>query len=189
MSFLFGHLYETPCKFTHDQAMFRKKGRGTGGASVSEFKLPGHHKEQPAGSDANYEREARSSSPDGSFQHRPDAKTPHAPSRGPSELAHDHDKNHPTKKRRRSDDPSESEHAMPSIQAERSAANIFARSSASLQLSSAAPYGDSPPLSSYEHSEAWKQQAFDAARGAGSSDWNDITLVSVSGHQEREQEL
>ena len=187
MSFLFGHLYETPCKFTHDQAMFRKKGGETGGASVSESKLPGDQKEQPAGSDANYEREARSSSPDESFQDRPDAKTPQTPSRRPSELAHDH--GHPPKKRRRSGDPSESEHAVPSIQAERSAANIAARSSTGLQVSSAAPHGDSPPLSSYEHSEAWKQQAFDAARGTGSSDWNDITLVSVSGHQEREQEL
>lgn len=190
MSFLFGHLYETPCKFTHDLAMFRKKGGEVRNPSGSESKLPEDDTEQPAGTDSNYEREAHSSTSDVSFQHRPNATKSHARSRGQTGLAYNHDiapvvavADHATKKRRRSDDLLESENAVPSIQAECNTADISGRPSTSLRVSSAAP------LSSYEYSEAWKQQAFEAARGTGSSNWNDITLVSVSGHQEREEEL
>jgi len=44
-------------------------------------------------------------------------------------------------------------------------------------------------ISPQDYSEAWKREAFEAALGNNPSDWNDITLVSVSGHQEREEEL
>ena len=177
MSFLFGHLYNAPCKFTHDQAMFRKKGGNTRILSGSESKLPGDNKDQSMGTDANHEPEARPSSSDVSLQHRPNAKAFHKRSWDHAELGCDHhtasvllEPERNAKKRHRSEDPPESESVVPSVQAERSAT-------------------DPPPLSSYEYSEAWKQQAFEAAKGTGPSNWNDITLVSVSGHQEREQEL
>ena len=191
MSFLFGHLYETPCKFTHDQAMFRKEGGDVSNLSGSESKLPGDNREQIAGTDANHEREARSSSSDVSLQHRSNAATSHARSRDQTRLAYERDSphaistpDHITKKRRRSDRPSESEYAVPSDQAKRNTANTPA-----LKMSSTTSNIDPPTLSPYECSEAWKQQAFEAARGTGSSNWNDITLVSVSGHQECEKEL
>lgn len=192
MSFLFGHLYDAPCKFTHDQAMFRKKGVDTRIVSEPESKPPQDPTEQPAGTDADYyERGARASSSDASFQHRPNATASRTHLRGPSELARDHDAapvgsdtDHPTKKRLRSDGPSKSEHAVPSDPAERKTAITPAP-----KMSSTTSNVDSGPLSSYEYSEAWKQQAFEAAQGTGSTDWNDITLVSVFGHQEHEEEL
>lgn len=187
MSFLFGHLYDAPCKFTHDQAMFRKKGGDAGVVSGSEHELSG---DQSAEKVVSHERGAFTSSPDVPLHDRPNAETSHTRLKNHTELARNHDaapvSSNPdniTKKRRRSDDPSKSEHAGSTAQTERSAANVSARSSAGLEVTSAAP------LSTYEYSEAWKQQAFEAAQGTGPSNWNDITLVSISGHQEREEEL
>ncbi|GAB7329712.1 hypothetical protein MBLNU13_g01444t1 [Cladosporium sp. NU13] len=193
MSFLFGHLYDAPCKFTHDQAMFREKGGDAGVAQGPGSVVAENHREQAVEKMVNHEREARSSSPDFSLHSLPNAKTPHIRLQDPKTLAHDHDAapvisntDHPTRNRRRSDGPSDSHRAMPSVHAERSATDVSSRSlSAGLRV-----HAESPPLSSYEYSEAWKQQAFEAAQNTGSSDWNDITLVSVSGyHQEREEEL
>lgn len=187
MSFLFGHLYDSPCKFTHDQTMFGKKGGDAGIVPESRPRTPdNNHAEPSVGKD-----EAKgSSSSNLSLQTPANAKTPHIRLQGHNEPAHKHDAapvvphpDHITKKRRRSDNISESERETPPVQAERNTANISDRPSSGLQTSSTAP------LSSYEYSEAWKQQAFEAAQGVGSNNWNDITLVSVSGHQEREQEL
>ena len=44
-------------------------------------------------------------------------------------------------------------------------------------------------ISPEDYSEAWKREAFEAALGTNPSDWNDINLVSVSGHTQREEEL
>jgi hypothetical protein len=186
MSFLFGHLYDSPCKFTHDQAMFGKKGGDAGVVPESRPRTPDDHAGPSTGKDVNREQEMRSFPTVVSLQHLPNT----ARSRDIAGLVQGHDKapsvsntDHITKKRRRSDDTLDSEHEVPSVQAGRNTANATARSLTDLQTLSAAP------LSSYEYSEAWKQQAFEAAQGVGSSNWIDITLVSVSGHQEREQEL
>ena len=191
MSFLFGHLYDSPCKFAHDQAMFSKKGSIAEVVSESRPRTPDNHAEPSAGSDLNRGQGTQPSLPaDVSLQHLSNIKVSHKSSRDLPGLAQDHDKapaiprTEPTiKKRRRSDDLSKSEQAMSPVRAERNIVNVSANSYTGRQVLSTAP------LSSYEYSEAWKQQAFEAAQGTGSSNWNDITLVSVSGHQEREQEL
>jgi hypothetical protein len=191
MSFLFGHLYDSPCKFTHDQAMFRKKGGDAGIVPESRPRTLDNNIAEPSvGRDVDREQEPRSFPADVSLQHLPNTKASYRRSHDLPALAQEHDKapvvsdtGDTTRKRRRPDTPSENRQAVPSVQAERNTANISDSSSTSLQIPSAAP------LSSYEYSEAWKQQAFEAAQGTGSSNWNDITLVSVSGHQEREKEL
>jgi len=190
MSFLFGHLYETPCKFTHDQAMFHKMGGKVGVVPESRPETPDNHTVPSAEKRVIDEREARSSSSNLSLHHRSNAMISHTRLRDHTELAHEHDaapavsnQDHTNKKRRRSDDVSESEHEAPLVRAECIGASTSTHPSTGLQVSSAAP------LSSYEYSEAWKQQAFEAAQGIGSSNWNDIALVSVSGHQIHEEEL
>lgn len=190
MSFLFGHLYEGPCKFTHDQAMFHRKGGDARVVSGSEPKMPEDSTEQSVEKYANHERGAFLSSSDVSMHNRSNAETTHIRLQDRTELAHGQSiapmissTDHATRKRRRSVDLSKSEHAVPPVRSERNAANTSNHPSAGMQALPAAP------LSSYEYSEAWKQQAFEAAQGTGSSDWNDITLTSVSGHQEREEEL
>jgi hypothetical protein len=190
MSFLFGHLYETPCKFTHDQAMFRKMGGDVRVVPESRPDTQDNRTEPSVGKNGRHEREACPSSSNLSLQHRSNATISHTRSRDQTGPVYDRETApivsnpyHATKKQRRSDDGSKSDHETLSLRAERNAVNISNRPSAGLQVSSAAP------LSSHEYSEAWKQQAFEAATGTGSSNWNDITLVSVSGHQEREEEL
>lgn len=190
MSFLFGHLYEGPCKFTHDQAMFHRKGVDAGTVSGLESKMPEHSTEQFAEKYANHERGTLLSSSDVSMHNRSNLETTHTRLQDRTELAHGQSiapmissTDHATRKQRRSVDLSKSEHAVPPVRSERNVANTSNNSSAGMQALLVAP------LSSYEYSEAWKQQAFEAAQGTGSSNWNDITLVSVSGHQDREKEL
>jgi hypothetical protein len=137
-----------------------------------------------------------SSSSNLSLQNPANAKTSHIRLRNHTELVHKHDAapavpnpDHTTRKRRRSDESTDIRHAVSSIQADHNAVDLSARPPTGIQVPSAAPHANLLSLSSYEYSEAWKQQAFEAARGTGSSNWNDITLVSVSGHQEREEEL
>jgi hypothetical protein len=104
MSFLFGHLYDAPCKFTHDQAVFRKKGGDAGFVSASEHKLSGDPSTEKV---VSHERGAFTSSSDVSLHDRPNAETPHTRSRNHTELARNHDAtpviskpDHTTKKRR-----------------------------------------------------------------------------------------
>lgn len=200
MSFLFGHLYNAPCKFTHDQAMFRKNGGDAGVVPWPENGAPEDHTEPSAEKVMSHERGACSSSSNLSLPNPPHAEMAHARLRDRPELAHDRDTapvvsdpDHTTKKRRRSDNPprseNRSENRVLSAQAECNTANISSRPSTGLQVSSVAPHAEPPSLSPYEYSEAWKQQAFEAAQGTGSNNWNDITLVSVCGHQRREEEL
>jgi len=201
MSFLFGHLYDTPCKFTHDQVMFRATSGDAGVVSLSAYGTPEEKLEQSAGKAAIPERGGCSSASDGPLRVAPSATTSQTRSRDRAELPHgcdglhaapvDSTKDQIPRKRRRSDEQARSERALPPVQAEHDAIDVSgsARSLAGLQVPSPALNVDSSSLSSYEYSEAWKQQAFEAATGKGSSDWNDITLVSVSGHQEREEEL
>lgn len=51
------------------------------------------------------------------------------------------------------------------------------------------PNKTSPLFSASEYTAAWQREAFEAALGTSSLDWNDISLVSVEGHQEREEVL
>jgi DNA cross-link repair 1C protein len=199
MSFLFGHLYDLPCKFTHDQAMFRKIGGDKGVLPGSRPETPEGGSAEPARKDVNLERGACSSSSEISMRNSANVMTSQARSWNPAELAAGRDRTdaapvvstaeHATRKRRRSDEHVTREHTSPSLQAEPDAVDIHARPSSAPRISRAAPKLDSTVLSPYEYTEAWKQQAFEAAIGTGSSSWNDITLVSVSGHQEREEEL
>ena len=201
MSFLFGHLYDTPCKFTHDQMMFQETSGDAGVVPRSAYGSPEDKSEQSAGKVAIPERGGCSSASDGSLRAAPSATKSQTRSRDHAELPHGGDGLHaapvdPTtdqtsRKRRRSDEWARSERALPAVQADHDAIDVSgsARPTVGLQVPSPALNVDSSSLSSYEYSEAWKQQAFEAARGTGSSDWNDITLVSVSGHQKREEEL
>jgi len=192
MSFLFGHLYDSPCKFTHDQAMFRKKGGDAGVVLESKPGTPGDRTKQQTENDVDRERGACSSLSEASLQLLPNATTAHTRLGDHTELADDHNTastDRTFKKRRRSDDESKVEQAAPSAKEERIVVDTGARPADELQMPSKASHVNPPSLSPYEYSEAWKQQAFEAAQGTGPSNWNDITLVSVSGHQEREEEL
>lgn len=146
MSFLFGHLYDAPCKFTHDQSMLRK----TAGATVV---VP----------------ESRAATPGKDTEHSTKQVT---------------------KKRRRTDDEIARHTPPPTARAGSTASDMSIRpttgSSARLDFHP----DDASSLSPHDYSEAWKRQAFEAALGGSSTGWNDIALVSVSGHhQEREEEL
>lgn len=200
MSFLFGHLYTAPCKFTHDQAMFR---RTTGKATMSPDSGPVIAEKDAAQPARNDARVAHPSSSEASLHDLPNAAMSHTHVRSDAELVHDDDDDddrlsmapaipsveRATRKRRRSDDRATSKHARSAYGVEDIAKDASARSSGALNVSPDASNADLPPLTSYEYSEAWKQQAFEAATGTSSSDWNDISLVSVSGHQKREEEL
>lgn len=100
--------------------------------------------------------------------------------------------NQATKKRRRTDDETVIRNTPPpTTRASEATSDISIRHSttgASARLD--IHPDDASPLSPHDYSEAWKRQAFEAALGGSSTDWNDIALVSVSGHhQEREEEL
>lgn len=145
MSFLFGHLYDAQCKFTHDQIMLRKTAAGV---PESRATTPGKDVETLT--------------------------------------------NQTTRKRRRSVDEAMMNNLPPPTgETNGGTEGISVRPSAiasSARLKAQHDYPSS--LSPHEYSEAWKRQAFDAASGESSADWNDITLISVSGHhQEREEEL
>jgi len=200
MSFLFGHLYDSPCTFTHDQMMLRKTGGDARVFPRSESGSSEDRPEEPARKSSNYEQGACTSSSEALVHNLPPDATKVQPfTRGYAELVPDY--NRPkaapvaltaepaTKKRRRSEEREASELLRIPVQVERRAADDSAPPVRVPQVPSAAPSVNAPSLTPYDFSEAWKQQAFEAASGTGSSSWNDIALVSVSGHQEREEEL
>jgi hypothetical protein len=210
MSFLFGHLYDTPCKFTHDQEMFRKTGDAEAVVPESGSGTPETHVRRFASMNestrgnctiSNAERAHASTThsfsrgQDGSYN----AATSHTDSAQLVALP-ENDKrgtvtsavtvvNETTRKRRRSDDHATKSRTPLINSADGEAGNITARPSSSTRVMPEATHVGPSALTTNEYSEAWKQQAFEAALGTSSTDWNDITLVSVSGHQEREQEL
>lgn len=185
MSFLFGHLYDTPCKFTHDQEMFRK----TGDANAVVPESGSRHLESIE------ERSATTIGKGGLSE----TATSHTHTWQPAALPHDNKRrdvasaatvaDDHAKKRRRSDDHAADDRKTPAAQEEDGTGSTSSRPSCSSRVLSAAASAVPISLSPQEYSEAWKQQAFEAAQGKNSIDWNDITLVSVSGHQEREKEL
>lgn len=150
MSFLFGHLYETPCKFTHDQAMFCKMGGKVGVVPDSRPETPDNHTEPSAEQDVDRERGATSTLSNLSLHNPPIAKISHMHPRDQIELVHDHvaaplvsHPDHITKKQRRSDDPLERGRAVPSTGAERNAGNIHTHPPTGLQVPLAAPLSSS----------------------------------------------
>jgi len=179
--------------------MFRKTGVVNGVLPGSKPAAPESQSIGPARKDVSPEKAARSSSSEASMHISLAAGTSHTRLPGHEELANDPSRlnvtstvstaDHATRKRRRPDESETNEQTTHSIHAERSAVNISARPSSDPPIPRGAPHVNPPSLSPYEYSEAWKQQAFVAASGTGSTDWNEITLVSVSGHQEREEEL
>jgi len=187
MSFLFGHLYPTPCRFTHDQMMFELHG----------VRLPenahGHHS-VPSPIEAQSSppyvgsspREAARSHAMGlatSVASRELIELPQNASgslQGPhTQLRHEmltrggaatEDRQSPwTNKKRRISQTSLSELVL---------------------VSESTAYG--PPSSSMsrrDYANAARQEAHDAALEDGGLGWHDVGLVSVCGHQQREYEL
>jgi hypothetical protein len=93
MSFLFGHLYDSPCKFTHDQAMFRKKGGDAGIVPESRPRTLDNNIAEPSvGRDVDREQEPRSFPADVSLQHLPNTKASYKRSHDLPALAQEHDK-------------------------------------------------------------------------------------------------
>jgi hypothetical protein len=202
MSFLFGHLYEMPCKFTHDQEMFRKKGGAVAVLSESALGTPETHVKRTANTNEllGGNRPTLNSRPFSRGQDGPhNAAIPQTGSGKLVALPQDENRtnesptvttiNEATRKRRRSDDNSTSSRTPPIVLPDGVTGDVSTRPSSGSRATTEEMHIGPSVLSTDEYSEAWKQQAFEAALGTSSTDWNDITLVSVSGHQEREQEL
>jgi hypothetical protein len=211
MSFLFGHLYDTPCKFAHDQEMFRKTGKAA--AAVVPESVPGtpetHVKRTASTNDlvggndptckpgrahpttSEFSSHGRDGLYNAAASYKDSARLVATPQDGsrPDVISAgavvNEAFNEATRKRRRSDDHVTRSRTPSTVPLE---GGTNHPSSGSRVIPEATHAGPSA-LSTADYSEAWKQQAFEAALGTSSTDWNDITLVSVSGHQEREQEL
>jgi hypothetical protein len=201
MSFLFGHLYDSQCKFTHDQAMFRR----VASATITEPKPRPVSPGQESMPDVAVERTATSDLP--SVREEPmllrdDAglsNTGATPRLAPATaIRREHDSatiadsaenlsGQSTRKRRRSDDgPNKATNISaihPGNDGERVPTHPLLHSNGQRAATIVRT------ISPENYSEAWKREAFEAALGTNPSDWNDITLVSVSGHQQREEEL
>jgi hypothetical protein len=210
MSFLFGHLYEMPCKFTHDQEMFRKTGGAVAVVPESGSGTPENHVKRHAGMDestkgnrstSNSER-AHASLTHSFLRGQDGARNAATSDTGSSQLMALPQEdtrgnvsstitvvNETTRKRRRSDDHATKSRTPPTASADGETGDFTACPSSGTRVMPEATHTTPSTLTTDEYSEAWKQQAFEAALGTSSTDWNDITLVSVSGHQEREQEL
>lgn len=203
MGFLFGHLYESPCRFTHDQEMSRRTGHiaaevpDSRAVSPGQLSRPGDVNGTSASGDRPVPNVGESRS---GTNTRADVSTLGAGVRPSStsnsiEVRHDRNKANdmssedvvmkPTRKRRHSDDGTNASNRPPSTPAE-SRARVQIRSG-SQDRSSKTP--ETRLLSPNEYTEAWQHEAFEAALGTSPSDWNNITLVSVSGHQQCETEL
>jgi hypothetical protein len=199
MGFLFGHLYDSQCKFTHDQAMFRRmasvvatdsKSRPVSPRQVSTPNVAG---EGVATSDHSLVKD-RATPPQNHIDVLNDGARPHMiretaihSGQGSATIADSADKlsNQPTRKRRRADD--ELTNASGSLlHSESDGTNDSMQLQSDRQRNAIT---SKSIISPQDYSEAWKREAFEAALGNNPSDWNDITLVSVSGHQEREEEL
>lgn len=163
MSFLFGHLYESTPKFTHDQFMFRHKGERGGAASES----------TPASLDACSRVQGKLNGEDGRDGH---PSSPPQPSK---------------RKRRRSSSQEHAPDDQPTA-ARTDDQFDGTRSRRLVRETIPADRHDNTSLlsSPAAYTVAWQREAYEAALRTDSGDWNDINLVSVSGyHQEREEEL
>ena len=207
MAFLFGHLYDRPCKFTHDQTMFRRTSGGVTPVVADSRPASPPAKSRPedcaldrtANGAALFENEATDPSArsrhEPSNQRVPSANTDAARS-SPTAIAGlfevskpdtttSEPNDQPSRKRRRQSPNLEPTPYRPSGASPGQHGRV-----AAIPVESSNPAGSgSAPLSPNEYTVAWQREAFDAALGTGSVDWNQITLTSVAGHQEREKEL
>jgi hypothetical protein len=201
MGFLFGHLYDSQRKFTHDQAMFRRMASATETEPKPRPVSPG----QESMPDVTVERNATSDRPpvrEEATLPRDDtgiSNTGVTPRLAPETAIRreldsatiadsaDNLSGQSTRKRRRSNDGPNKATIIPANQSGNDGERVPTH-----------PLLDSNgqrtatifrPISPEDYAEAWKREAFEAALGTNPGDWNDITLVSVSGHQQREEEL
>lgn len=204
MAFLFGHLYDRPCKFTHDQAMFRLKGSSTPAVADSRPASPPARPRED-GSTLSSRVEDMLSSPDGGadppseLQSELSEQQARSLGLGPTRLSSprlpeisipdstsSEPRDQPSRKRRRQSSHLEPTPYRPSDPSSGQSGRVDAEP---IGLPASDGSGNAPSLSPSEYTSAWQREAFDAALGAGSMDWNQITLTSVTGHQEREEEL
>lgn len=204
MAFLFGHLYDRPCKFTHDQAMFRQKGGSTpvvadprpaspparpqddGSIQYPRVKdmLPLHQGSTDLPSEPRSEfSDQQSRTIDADPARLLSSRLPGI-SRSETIFSEPHDQ--PSRKRRRQS--SEASHT-PYRPSKTWPDEVSHGGSMAVPSSAAVDSDCASSLSPSEYTAAWQQEAFDAALGARSIDWNQIILTSVAGHQELEKEL
>jgi len=195
MSFLFGHLYDSQCKFTHDQAMFQRIANKVVTSPEARLKSPGQESlpdvvvQKTDTRDLDSAKEKITLSPDSAAPgtvHEVAAQR----EQGSATIADSADEMpiQSTRKRRRSDVEITIASSLPGI---RSGDHGEVIPLPSLLHSDKQGNAKSNVrmISPEDYSEAWKREAFEAALGTNPSDWNDITLVSVSGHQQHEEEL
>jgi hypothetical protein len=207
MGFLFGHLYDSQCKFTHDQAMFRR----IASTAVTEPKPKQVSPGQESPQDDVAERAATAATND-----RPSVKEKATLPRDGTGFSHteitprmaqetafqreqnsavvadsaEEQSNQSTRKRRRSEVEPTNVTNKPNAHSEDGDGKRNPTHSTLLHIDRQRnPIPSISTISPQDYSEAWKREAFEAALGTNPNDWNDITLVSASGHQQREEEL
>lgn len=205
MGFLFGHLYDSSCKFAHDQEMFRGiKDRGLDVIRSKDGPLDADFKRDDGefssgGARGNGEKRTPVSDQlAGGCTETSSNRVPASEDRG-NEYAETSacSAGHETLQSSQPTHP----HPPPSTNAPKpiEPANTYAHSRKRRHQSEEEDEGEpkdhstpnkTPPLlSPSEYTAAWQREAFGAALGTSSIDWNRISLVSVEGHQEREEEL
>ena len=203
MGFLFGHIYDSQCKFTHDQAMFRRMASTAVTKPESRPVSPGQESmpdvaiKRADSSDRHSVEEKATLPRDGTglsntgVTPRMAQDTSYQREQGSAIIADSADEfsYQSTRKRRRSVVEPIIASKLPDV----NLSNDRKRTPTRYMLP---PHSDKQinatsisTISTEDYSEAWKREAFEAALGTNPSDWNDITLVSVSGHQQREEEL
>lgn len=200
MGFLFGHLYDSQCKFTHDQAMFRRMASAAGTKPQSRPISPERESmSDEVGRAAALNQslvtdKTRLSRNDmGLLNAEANPRSVHVTAiqhqQNPASIADSANEtsNQSTRKRRWSDqefiNSSKSSGVHSDNDGEQMPTHSLLQSNRQMNKSIART------VSPEDYSEAWKREAFEAALGNNPTDWNDITLVSVSGHQQREEEL
>jgi hypothetical protein len=203
MGFLFGHLYDSQCKFTHDQTMFRRMANVAATEPKPRPVSPG----QESMPDVVGERAATSDRPSAKDQetlsHNDiDLSNAAVPPHGMQEIAVRHEQgsaiiadsadelsNQSTRKRRRSDVEPINASKLPTARSDSDGKRVPAQSNQPRSDKQRNATTSISTISPEDYTEAWKREAFEAALGTNPVDWNDIALVSVSGHQQREEEL
>jgi hypothetical protein len=204
MGFLFGHLYDSQCKFTHDQAMFRRIASTAVIEPKPRHESPGQElptddvAERAATNDRPSMKEKATLSRDGTGLSNTGATPCMAqetafPCEQDSAVVEDsaeEQSNQSTRKRRRSAVEPTSVTNKPNVHSKDGDGKRTPTHSTPLHIDrQGTPIPNISTISPQDYSEAWKREAFEAALGTNPNDWNDITLVSVSGHQQREEDL
>lgn len=208
MAFLFGHLYDRPCKFTHDQTMFRRTSGDVTPVVADSRPASPPAKSRPE--DRALDRTANGAALFENDATDPSTRSLHEPSNQRVPSANENatrpsptaipelfevskpdpttsePNDQPSRKRRRQSPDLEPTPYRPSGSSPGQNGRVAAMP---IDFSNPAGSESAPLLSPNEYTAAWQREAFDAALGTGPADWNQITLTSVAGHQEREKEL